>query len=274
MNVSIYYFSGTGNTAWVVSRLAKQLAALGDSVDVASCEGIAAQEVDPAACDVMGIAFPVHASFAPRVFRRFLRGLPEGGGRPLFALTTAAYASGDTAWHAARPLRDKGYTLFLADNVMMGNNLHLPRVSPLPVASPERMAEKRAQALVKIEKLAALIHHRRRHIRGRDPLGWLLGVSQRVGYERLIAAVFDGFWADETCTQCGWCISRCPMHNIEMAEQGVVFGDACILCMRCYSFCPVHAIQATEKSRDAAKYRRYQGPEGKPYGHVHRDQAE
>jgi len=268
--MALYYFSGTGNTAWMVQRLAERLTELGDEVTVASCEDVSASAVATAACDVMGIAFPVHASLAPPLFRDFLDELPAGEGKPLFALTTAGYAAGDTAWYAVKPLRARGYEPFMLANVMMANNLHLPLLSPLPVGSPEEMPRKLEKASRKVNELADMIHRREPHVEGVDPLGRLLGLVQRRPSEILEALVFKGFFADETCTQCGWCVRHCPVHNIEMTERGVRFLGNCIICMRCYSFCPVQAIQATEKTKNIEKYRRYQGPEGTPYPAKHK----
>jgi ferredoxin/flavodoxin len=263
MKISLYYFSGTGNTAWMAQRLAEHLTGLGDQVTAASCEDVPASSVDPAACDVIGIAFPVHGSFAPAVFRDFLDGLPPGEGKPLFAVTTAGYAAGDTAWYAVRPLRDKGYEPFLLSNVLMGNNFYVPPMDFLPVTPPEKMPQKLAKARRKIAALAELVHRRKSRVEGADPLGRLLGIGQRwsMQFESL---VFKDFFADENCTRCGWCVRHCPANNVEMNGAGVKFLDGCIHCMRCYSFCPVRAIQVTEKTKHA-KYRRYRGPEGKPY---------
>jgi flavodoxin len=78
MKISLYYFSGTGNTAWMVQRLTERLTDSGNEVTTASCEDVSASAVDPAGCDVMGIAFPVRASFAPAVFHNFLEEMPPG----------------------------------------------------------------------------------------------------------------------------------------------------------------------------------------------------
>jgi ferredoxin/flavodoxin len=265
MRIEIHSFSGTGNTAWVANRLAERLAELGDEVTVASCEQEAASGVDPAACDVVGIAFPVHASWAPRPMRDFLAGLPPADGKPLFAVTTAGYAAGDTAWYAVRPLRAKGYEPFVLVNVLVANNLRLPLLSPLPIPSPEEMERKLAWASRKVERLAGWIHRRERHVGGAGPFGRLLGVGQRLSVEPFEALAFRGFSADESCTGCGWCVAHCPAQNIEMTDDGVTFLDRCMLCMRCYSFCPIQAIQSTERTRDTRRYPRYQGPEGQRY---------
>jgi ferredoxin/flavodoxin len=265
MRVDIYYFSGTGNTAWIVKRLAGRLAERGAEVVAASCEQVAGSDVDPAGCDVLGIAFPVHASFAPAVFRDFLAALPAGGGTPLFAVTTAGYAAGDTAWYAAQPLRAKGYDPFLLANVVVANNLRLPVLSPLPIPPQEELARRLERASSKIDWLAGRIHRRERYVEGAGLPGRLLGVTQRLSVGPFEKLAFQGFFAGESCTRCGWCVRHCPVHNIRMTGQGVEFLDRCMLCMRCYSFCPEQAIQSTHRTRDVERYPRYPGPEGRPY---------
>ena len=265
MTICIYYFSGTGNTAWVVERLAAHLAELGHTVTATSCEHVAASVVDPKGCDAIGICFPVHGSFAPRTFRDFLEELPAGLGRPVFVVTTAAYFAGDTAWYATRPLQDKGYQPFLLGNVVMPNNIRLPVLSPLAIPSREKVARGLVSAERKTRKLADLIHRGSAHVEGTGLAGRLLGAMQRRFYDRTVALAFRGFFSDSSCTRCGWCVQHCPVRNIELAEAGVRFRDKCILCMRCYSFCPEEAIQSTERTKNANRYPRYQGPLGKPY---------
>jgi ferredoxin/flavodoxin len=265
MKIDIYCFSGTGNTAWVVKRLAERLIEMGDEVVAASCENLAAADVEPTACDVVGIAFPVHASFAPSLVRDFVAELPPAAGKPLFAVTTAGYAAGDTAWYAVKPLRAKGYEPLVLANVLVANNSRLPVLSPLPIPSSEEMADKLEQASRKVDRLAGWIHRRERHVEGAGLFGRLLGVSQRLSVGPFEALAFKGFFADETCTRCGWCVNHCPAHNIEMTDHGVEFLDRCMLCMRCYSFCPSQAIQSTETTKNTKRYRRCGGPEGKPY---------
>jgi ferredoxin/flavodoxin len=265
MKIDIYYFSGTGNTAWVVRRLAEHLTELGDEVAVMSCERVAGSDVNPAACDVIGLAFPVHASFAPSLVRDFVAGLPPAAEKPLFAVTTAGYAAGDTAWYAVRPLRAKGYQPFVLANVLVANNLRLPVLSPLPILSSEQILDKLEQASGKVDRLAGWIHRREHHIEGAGLFGRLMGVSQRLSVGPFEALAFKGFFADETCTRCGWCADHCPVHNIEMTDDGIEFLDHCMLCMRCYSFCPSQAIQSTERTKNIKRFPRYGGPEGRPY---------
>lgn len=260
MKIEFYYFSGTGNTAWVVDRLDERLTDLGDEVTVASCEQVAASDVDPAASDVMGLAFPVYASFAPALVRDFIAALPVVEEKPLFAVTTAGYVAGDTAWYAVRPLRAKGYEPFVLANVVVANNLRLPLLSPLPIPTRDEMVNRLERATEKIRRLAEWIHGRKHHVEGIGIFGRLLGLTQRLSVGPFEALAFKGFFADGTCTRCGWCVENCPVGNIEAEEGQIVFGGACMLCMRCYSFCPMEAIQCTDRTRDRKRYPRYSGP--------------
>ncbi len=264
MKIALYYFSGTGNTAWMVNRLAEALTRLGDSVTARSCETLT-RPGDLAAVDALGLAFPTAASYAPPVFSAFIETLPEGQGMPLFAVTTAAYASGDTAWYVTRPLEARGYAPFLLANVLMPNNFFIPPMAFVPIPSPARIARYLQRAQQKIDRLAGLIHARTPHVEGTGLGGRLLGLQQRWGMDLFAHRLFKPFFADERCTRCGWCVRHCPVANIRQDEAGIHFDERCILCMRCYSFCPVQAIQAAKRTRNVRRYPRYGGPEGRPY---------
>lgn len=254
--IVVVYFSGTGNTAWVVQRLAESLIGLGDTVQTFSCEEIAPQDAAITHCDTLGVAFPVHASWAPKSFRPFLAQLPPAEGRPLFVIACAAYFGGDAAWYAARPLADKGYEPFLYANVFMPNNLY-------PVPGPDQVARIVEKTRAKIDRLAPLIHERRRHIEGVHPLGWLGGYVQRWSFDPLERMAQRYLFADESCTRCGWCVEHCPVGNIELTEEGVRFLGHCTFCVRCFHQCPQQAIQFTNATRNQARFRRYPGPDGR-----------
>jgi flavodoxin/ferredoxin len=264
MKLGIVYFSGTGNTAWVAQRLAEKLRARGVATTVVSCEETPAAQLDVAAWDVLGIAFPVQSSFAPSIFRTYLEQIPPSD-KPLFAVTTAGYWAGDTAWYAAQPLARQGYQLFLCANVLMPNNFFIPKMDVLPVTPPERIPRVLERATRRVTRFAERIHKQDRHIEGTGIIGRLGGALQRWSYSNFESKMLARFSADETCTGCSWCARHCPTQSWELRDGKAHFRDRCIFCMRCYNFCPLQAIQATDKTWNRKKYRRYQGPEGKRY---------
>jgi ferredoxin len=229
------------------------------------CEDLDVEAVPPGTGEMLGLAFPTASSYAPLVFRAFIARLPAVDALPLFAVTTAGYMSGDTAWYAVQPLQARGYEPFLLANVLMPNNFYIPPMDFLPVMPPSRVPGRLERTQRKIERLADLIHTRTPHVEGAGLLGRLLGILQRWSMDTFEKRLFRPFFADETCVQCGWCVEHCPVDNINMDGDGVHFADRCMLCMRCYNFCPEQAIQAADRTRNVRKYRRYAGPEGKRY---------
>ncbi len=252
--IAIAYFSGTGNTAWMVKQLATHLSKLGDRVDTLSCEKALPDDDRIAAAQMLGLAFPVYGSWAPHNMRSFMSGLPDGKGRPAFVVTTCAVYGGDAAWYTARWPRERGYVPFLCADVIMPNNLLWP--IPKQVQPILRRAEAR------VARLAAMIHERRRHIEGNNPLGWAVGHFQRWGLPRIERWASTLWYADESCVRCGTCARNCPVGNIELTAEGVRFDNRCILCMRCFHNCPHQAIQMTRLTRNTHIFRRYPGPEG------------
>jgi ferredoxin len=265
MTISILYFSGTGNSAWVATQLAARLQDFGETAELRCVEDGHREDISPDPDGMLGMVFPVHSSRPPSVFEEAMDSLPEADGTAVFAVTTAGFAAGDTAWFAVKRLESSGYRPFLWTNVIMGNNLHLPALSPLPVTPPDTMQSRRIEAVKQVNDIARRIH-------GGEPLrvghgvgGRVLGTFQRALAGTLEGLTFSGFYTDATCTRCGWCVQHCPVGNIGMGDYGPVFWDRCIICMRCYSFCPTEAIQASPKTEDRQRFRRYKGPEGRRY---------
>lgn len=259
MKIQIYYFSGTGNTDFVVKELAKCLEKLGNVVSVDSCENTQYINND---YDVLGVAFPIHSSYAPKVFQEFLKKLPVANNIPFFGVVTSGYMAGDVLSLEGKKLKEKGYVPFLYRNIVVGNNLHLPILCPLKVTRKEKLDKRLPRINDQVLDIAAKVNSKTKDIRGNSIIGKSFGILQRsIGkvHERIN---FKGFISDENCIKCGWCIRNCPTKNISVENNKVVFGNNCIVCMRCYSFCPKKAIQMTNKTKNLEKYVRYNGPQG------------
>lgn len=275
IKIQIYYFSGTGNTAFVINKVAEGLRVLGNSVDIKSCEENIIINKD---FDILGIAFPIHSSFAPRVFLEFLDKLPKGENTPFFGVVTSGYMAGDVLKTVERKLKEKGYIPVLYRNIVVGNNLHLPVLCPLKVTKSHKLDARLDRINNSVEEIVKRIDYlcKRKNIkiflrkdtslRCTSIVGVTFGVIQRNIGKVHEKVNFKGFSTDEKCIKCHWCIKNCPTNNIFMKNDKVIFGDTCIICMRCYNFCPNKAINMTPKTKNLKKYVRYNGPEN--LGHM------
>jgi ferredoxin len=134
-------------------------------------------------------------------------------------------------------------------NVLVANNLRLPILSPLPIPSREEVGPRLERAAIKVGRLAGWIHRQERHVEGAGGLGRLLGISQRLVVQSFEALVFKDFFADETCTRCGWCVRHCPVRNIELTPQGARFGiTVCSACVAT-AFVPIKRFSRQKRQR-------------------------
>ncbi len=52
----------------------------------------------------------------------------------------------------------------------------------------------------------------------------------------------ERFSVTDNCVKCGKCISVCPVNNISMSDNRIVFSNKCVACLGCYHRCPQKAI--------------------------------
>ncbi len=255
--IQIYYFSGTGNTFLVIDKLAKCLRELGHTVEATSCEKT---EIIDVSCDILGIAYPIHSSVAPKIFSEFIDKLPNENNKPLFGVVTSGYMAGDVLSYESKSIIKKGYKPILFRNIVVANNLHLPILCPLKVTKQQTIRKRLKRIDYQVKDIAMKIDKGIIDIRGNGSIGKIFGVSQRLVGRRHEKINFKGFTTSENCIKCEWCIRNCPTQNIMVKDKEITFGDNCILCMRCYNFCPKEAIQVTNKTKNIKKYKRYKGP--------------
>jgi len=254
MRLEIIYFSGTGNTWWVVKRLAEKLHAGGAETRLVPFETREREEVPSPDADIFGVAFPCFGTGAPYNVDKFLHELPQGRGRKCFVLTSYALYNGSTAWDAVRVMKDRGYEPVLAGGVKMPMNIWLPGIKVWPIPKPARAEAIKKQALPAVERAADWLMEGKRVFLRRDPLNHLISRGQYMFYHTIMPYVNRSWSVDENCTRCGLCESICPRKNIEVTPDGVRFKGWCMLCVRCYSFCPEQAIQFAGKTRDYYRY--------------------
>ncbi len=255
--IKIIYFSGTGNTSYVVRHIAKELVKFGNKVEIVSCENTTTISDD---FDVLGIAFPIYTSKAPIIFEGLLDNLPKVNNKPLFGIVTSGYMAGDVLHFYHQKLLSLGYAPLLYENFVVGNNLHLPYLSPLKVLSEDRAIKKREKLLVQVKEVSEKINENISSLKGSDIFSVMFGLSQRSLGKFHEHTNFKGFHVDESCIKCMWCVNNCPTYNISLVDGKIVFDDNCIICMRCYSFCPFESIQCTKHTKKS-KYKRYKGIE-------------
>jgi len=244
--IKIFYFSGTGNTYFVAKKMTEYFRK--DNIcDLFSIEkhmkdasGIIAD------ADLVGIGYPIYGSSLPKIVKDFISSLDEIHIRA-FIFCSQMMFSGDGAAYGGRLLEKKGFQVFWQEHFNMPNNITDVRF----------LTSKRQKNYLKIEnrvtkkanKFAVKILSEKHFKKGSNFFSLLLGLSQRVAYEKIEENAYSNaiHIKEDLCNSCGLCTRICPSDNLTLSNGKVVSKGNCILCYRCVNHCPEKAMYIISK---------------------------
>ena len=245
----IFYFSGTGNSRWVVEKLA---ARLNDS-SLYNIETLLTPATSPVLPDrtegeMVGFVFPVYAWGLPRIVEEFLRnGLPSlfekrvGKCPYVWTVMTCGDDMGYTDRLLRKALAKAGLSLNAAFSVQMPNTyVCLPGFT----IDDEALAARKVAATEEIiPTIAADITARREVTRVvRGGAAWVKTNVLRPLFNTFLVKD-NPFRTSEACTACGLCARSCPLRDIAMKDERPQWGQtSCTGCLRCFHKCPQRAI--------------------------------
>lgn len=232
----LYYFSGTGNSRYAATHLARR-------IDDTATDLCAAPQPIPAA-DTLGLVCPVYAWGLPDVVSDFIAALPRTATPPtyVFALLTCGDDIGRSDRMLRRALARQGYPLHAVFSLQMPNTyIGLPGFD---VDSHEVVARKLAAASARLAHIATAVAARQ-SVTDVVPgsMAWCKSHLLRPLFRQWLSGHRMLRVSPSRCTHCGTCQRRCPMGNVSLNDEGLPqFGTRCTFCLSCYHHCPAHAI--------------------------------
>ena len=276
----ILYFSGTGNTFFVVRKIQTALKGRGHECNILAADQLQVDcglsydnEADVAllkeklyaflkGTSNLILAFPVYASDIPAPIKQLIKLFPKGKTRDLAVIGTIHKAGGDASLIPGKYLERKGYQQVLAAYVKMPNNLQLPGFEFFRISNGDELKAFYESTQKTVDEIVDKLLEQKSYTDGDGLVNSLIGAAQRMG-ENFMSGIFTkSMYADDKCTKCGLCVSICPTANITFKDGVPVFGNKCCLCTRCYNFCPANAIQISGKTSDDIRFKRYKGFDG------------
>ena len=253
----IFYFTGTGNTGFVASRLAEET---GERL-VSIASAVVKEEYDYqlAADERIGFCFPIHGWRPPFIVRDFVKRLHLNGynGQFCYAFATCGDDVGLAFDYLRDDLQQVGVNLDSVYSVIMPETYNFPLIDQID--TPETAQRKIADAR---ERLAAMIPGIVSRTRGEKNINksrWPRTNSIMLGGFFLKHWVTDcKFTVDTTaCIRCGKCQHVCPVDNIDCGAGNPPewqHNGLCTTCFSCYHHCPVHAIDFAGRTRGKRQY--------------------
>lgn len=246
MDVTIVYFSQTGNTKKVAEAMVSGFEQAGHPVRTIPLKKATSDDVLKS--DLMGVGTPCFASQAPTPVKEYLRSLPALNGRRAFVFATSGGAPGTVLYDLTRILSSKGADV-IGGELFRGELRH-----PVPCLKGRFPGRPNAEDLALARRFAIAVAQnvsgtpRLRLTQTRpDALKATWGFYRLVSVmsrDRMVRLLFpEPRLIKSKCDQCQWCVHACPMDNIIM-EPNPVLGDRCIRCYRCLTGCPQKAFDA------------------------------
>lgn len=250
----IIYFTGTGNSSDVATRLAAML----DDSDIVELCGDTLRNAKIAAkssCELVVWVFPVYSWGVPPVVVQFIKHADINGidGAKHHLVATCGDDAGLIAKQWRKLMGNRGWSAASASTVIMPNTYTL--MKGFDVDTEALALQKLENSKTRIAEIAERIKAGATDVdvvKGR--FAW---IKSKVIYPWFIRFAMSPkpFHVVDCCTGCGLCARRCPLGNITMSnERRPCWSDNCAMCLRCYHMCPVAAVQYGKATKGKGRY--------------------
>jgi ferredoxin/flavodoxin len=247
MKITIFQFSGTGNTWYVAHQLQKAFEEKNVSCKVMSIESIDDMNKEIESADIIGLGYPIYGSDMPEIVHTFLSKVSTFYQKQAFVFCTQYMFSGDGANVGAKILRKKGFMVRQLMHFNMPNNItDFPVLRKLKFKNEEKLKRK---LIRKTKRYIDYIILDKRLRKGELLLSLLLGLLQRVPFRQGREKFKASLKIDDTCIGCGRCVELCPSDNIKIINGKAISDIHCSLCYRCINYCPVQAIHFAKHAK-------------------------
>lgn len=243
----VFYFSGTGNSAFVAEKIAK----------VSGDEIISINEVlkegrwdDYSSPDFPWVfVAPVYSWRLPRIVERFIRDTKFLDQKEVYFLLTCGGESGNAVHYTRLLCEEKGWKMKGFAELVMPENYTAMFTCPEPEEA-NRIVAKAYQKLVPLMDCIVKGQDFPEHVAKLKFLSWITPIF----YSLFVHA--RKFTVSEGCIHCGKCVALCPLGNISMREedQKIIYADHCTHCMACINSCPTEAIDYGRGSKGKHRY--------------------
>jgi ferredoxin len=250
--VTIYYFTGTGNSLVVARDIAGKT-----NAKLISIPTVMDKESITTEADVIGIVFPVyHAVFdgLPLIIEKFAEKMKKLDTKYIFAVCTCR------GWSRV--------ALSKLDEIIQsrGGKIAAGFTAPMPDNTVPSTKEQQQKFFInwkkKLETISKYVNDRKKGSSGNTVLFNVimapftsplqkttikllnkLANTTDLPLKKALPLTDKSLMVDEKCNGCGICAKVCPVDNIKIVSKKPVWQNRCESCLACVNWCPQEAIQ-------------------------------
>ncbi len=239
MKTAYCYFSASGNGKDIVNRLKEKMD--GDIFYIKNIDINLLKEYKR-----IILITPLY-SFGPAIpVAEFIKKLKGFDTTEFYTVITFAGFSANSEYLIQRLFKENKLKLKNIYKIMMPVSF-----STIVVPSEKMQSSILKKVPEKIEKIVDSINSKEEKIFNKNIFNFTNKLWEN--NKKNLAVMAKDFSVSDDCIKCKLCIKVCPMNNIEMIDEKIVFKDNCCACLACYNQCPKKAIKY--KGKEVKQYK-------------------
>lgn len=243
----ILYFSGTGNSEYVVKRIEKEIKSesLNLFKKIRNNDYSSLTSHNP-----WIIVVPTYAWRIPRIVHEWLIKTELHGNKDIYFVMTCGGSNGDSGKYLNKLCLDKGMNYKGCTSIIMPENYIALFKTPDKNEALKIIEQAQQSILNTIEYIRSDLSFPEPEITFKDKLN--SSFINTIFYPMFVHS--KKFYVTEECISCGKCENICPLGNIKLQNGKPNWGENCTHCMACICRCPKEAIEYGKHSKDISRY--------------------
>lgn len=243
----VLYFTGTGNSAYVAKRIAKETGQetldLFQKIQENDCTKLQADEP-------WIMVFPTYAWRMPRILEQWLKKTALCGNTRIYFVMTCGGNIGNAGQYLKALCSEKGMQYAGCFEVVMPENYTAMFTTPSEAEALKTIEKAEGKINEAISFIQANLNFPAVQISFADKVS--SGIVNDLFYPLFVHA--KKFHATDDCIGCGVCEKVCPLKNIKLENGKPRWADRCTHCMACINRCPKEAIEYGRHSVGLPRY--------------------
>ncbi len=256
MRISLFYYSGAGNTKFIAKKMVAQLEGKKHEIELTKVNNRNIAGFGLGA-DLYIIGFPVYDLSAPRLVQQLVANITAAG-KPIAYFCTKAFLSADAVFELAELAKNNGL------RSVATQDFYMPATDALALfAKKSSRTEKVLKSFHSRNidtKLSKFIRRIERDRQLKISKKWYSHLSflipaktKKAFHDQYTKFIPELHSIKDVCIECMLCVNNCPRENIRF-EEGIKFNLDCDMCLSCLHHCPVDSIQLGNYTKGTVRY--------------------
>lgn len=257
MKISLFYYSGAGNTKYIAKKISLKLQKFNHEVQLLKIT--ATSILDVKTSDMYIIGFPIYDLTSPQLVKDLIANIKDTN-KAISFFCTKAFASADSIKEVSELSAKKSlYTVAQLE-------LFMPATDALIFfAKADSVTEKIIKFFYSrnIDKrvdifISQILNDKINSVKQKwyVYLAFLIPKKTKDDFHAQYTKYIPMFYSQtDICIECMKCVKECPRDNIRFDEY-IRFDLNCDMCLHCVHHCPTESIQIGDFTEGNARYKK------------------